>query len=435
MASKGLSVQSIVGKRPIWILLFPFLYLMRSPLKNNRHWQILGVIAFIGMFNRYDITLFSLALRQIQDGLMIADSQVSTYAAIVRVGSMPAFLLFLLADRIGRRRVLVFSFFSYSMLTGMTGLVTTQTQFVVLQFLARTFLTTGYILGAVMLTEEFDEADRGWGIGAYGAMIAYGYGAAYPLFAVVDYLPFGWRTLYLLGFGGVLFVPIVWRLLPESKRFEQKKRQTKTLEPILLLIRMYPARILMTTSVFFLISFGNQAAGFLEVKYLQDVHGWEEVAISLMAILGGMAAIFLPTTIGQLSDRFGRRWMTIASLVMYTLSYLIFYNTSGLLLPLFWFGSIVAFFGANISIATYGAELFPTSYRSTAGGAQSLAVTIGAVLGLATESLLFAIIGSHWISISLMVLTILVGVVIVYLFFPETSGRTLEDISPELELG
>ena len=53
------------------------------------------------------------------------------------------------------------------------------------------------------------------------------------------------------------------------------------------------------------------------------------------------------------------------------------------------------------------------------------------MLGLAVESTLYVIFGSHWTAISILVLLALLAPFIVAAFFPETSGRTLEEIAPE----
>ena len=87
---------------------------------------------------------------------------------------------------------------------------------------------------------------------------------------------------------------------------------------------------------------------------------------------------------------------------------------------------------AGVVLGTFGNELFPTSYRSTASGARVIIATVGGVLGLFTESLLFGIFGSHWTAISVLALGAFIAPFIVLAFYPETSGRKLEDISPEL---
>ncbi|HKC51734.1 MAG TPA: hypothetical protein VKF60_13130, partial [Myxococcota bacterium] len=57
--------------------------------------------------------------------------------------------------------------------------------------------------------------------------------------------------------------------------------------------------------------------------------------------------------------------------------------------------------------------------------------TLAGSLGLALESALYPIVGSHWNAISLLALVALGSPLVITLAFPETAGRSLEDISPE----
>ena len=52
-------------------------------------------------------------------------------------------------------------------------------------------------------------------------------------------------------------------------------------------------------------------------------------------------------------------------------------------------------------------------------------------MGLLLESLLYGVVGSHWVAISALTLLALCGALLVAWCFPETAGRTLEDIAPE----
>jgi hypothetical protein len=52
-------------------------------------------------------------------------------------------------------------------------------------------------------------------------------------------------------------------------------------------------------------------------------------------------------------------------------------------------------------------------------------------IGLALESVLYGILGSHWEAISLLAALAVLGPILVMATFPETRGRTLEEIAPE----
>ncbi len=110
---------------------------------------------------------------------------------------------------------------------------------------------------------------------------------------------------------------------------------------------------------------------------------------------------------------------------------LVFYLTSGLAIVPAWILMIFCGLGAGVTLSAFGSEMFPTSYRSTASGARVVVATLGATLGLALESVLYQIVGSHWIAIPMLVTIGLAAPLVIATTFPETAGRRLEEISPE----
>ena len=64
-------------------------------------------------------------------------------------------------------------------------------------------------------------------------------------------------------------------------------------------------------------------------------------------------------------------------------------------------------------------------------GARTFVSTVGGVAGLQAEAFLFGGLDSHWQAISSLAVLAFVAPIIVGAFFPETSGRVLEEISPE----
>ena len=119
--------------------------------------------------------------------------------AWVRLGAIPAFLILPLADRVGRRPVFLAAIVGMSLATVASGLAQTSLQFILAQTISRTFVVAIIATAVVIIAEELPAEHRGWGIGMLGAVGAFGYGLGALLYAFVDSLPFGWRSLYAVG--------------------------------------------------------------------------------------------------------------------------------------------------------------------------------------------------------------------------------------------
>lgn len=418
---------------PRWLRFAPFLG--RPPALTARQWQVLGLVSIATLFDQYDRALFALALPQIQVGLGIGEADVGWLGSIVRLGALPAFLATVAADRLGRRRVLLATIIGYTVCTAATALAPDARSFVVFQFLAHIFTAAEMILAVVVIAEELDAAVRGWGIGALFAIQACGVGLAAVLFPLFEWLGLGWRALFAVGVGPLAVVAYWRRVLPETARFEAARAAglvaTPALAPLAALVRAYPARFAAVAAVAFVFSAGGAAADFMGPKYLQDAHGWSPAQVAVLYVLGGGLAIAGSAYAGRLSDRVGRRPVTVGFGVTVLGLAIAFYNASGWLLPPLWIVLIFTVVGHDVLLASFGAELFPTSYRSTAAGARAIVATLGGALGLALESLLYRQLGSHWAAISVMLCGALVGPLLVALAFPETAGRALEEIAPE----
>jgi MFS family permease len=135
---------------------------------------------------------------------------------------------------------------------------------------------------------------------------------------------------------------------------------------------------------------------------------------------------------GRLGDQMGRKKVAIFFIVFNPLSVIGYYHVGGImLLPILWLAMMLTDIGSDTNLTVFTQELFPTSHRSTAAGAWALIGQLGGSLGLALESVLFGIMGSHWLAVSALALTGLVVPFIVGFAYPETSRRPLEEISPE----
>ncbi len=166
--------MSASAPRPWWAWIF--FYVPVPPGVTSRQWKVLGALGATYLVNSYDLGVLNIALPQIQTGFGLSEEDVGKLAAVVRLGVLPALALNILADRIGRRRLLIFTILAFTACTFATSFARSATEFAVLQFLARMFIYSEEMLAIVVVAESLEAKARGWGIGLMIAFGALGHG-------------------------------------------------------------------------------------------------------------------------------------------------------------------------------------------------------------------------------------------------------------------
>jgi MFS family permease len=409
-------------------------FLGSTPPFTKRQRRVFWIASTAGFFDQYDRALLSLALKQIQAGLKIAESHLGAMLSIIRLGYLLSLLLTPFADVFGRRRLLLYTVVGYTIFTGLIAIAPNERCFVAFEIIARAFAGAEGAIAMVIVAEEVDAANRGWAIGLLASVSSVGYGLAAIVFAFVNLIPYGWRGMYAIALLPLAVVIPLRRVLPESSRFEKEKleglKPVKVWEPVVRLYTAYPRRLAMMLTISFFGNMGGNAAGFLFPKFVQDAHHWSPGNVSSLFLFGGALGIFGAIAAGRLSDRYGRRVMGTAFLFLAPLLTIWMYNASGWSLIPAWVLETFFDFAGNMILTAYSAELFPTSYRSTAGSALAIAGTTGGALGLFFEGMLYNLTGSLARSVCYLTVFWMIAPAILW-FFPETSGLELEEISPE----
>ena len=139
--------------------------------------------------------------------------------ALIRLGALGSVVTLRLADRWGRQPVLLISVLVFTVLTGATAAATGLVVFVVLQVLARVFLSTEETLASVVFTKELRPEHRSAGIGMLGILSTAGFGLVALLLLAVDSTPLGWRLFYVVALIPLAVVVFLRRHLEETRAF------------------------------------------------------------------------------------------------------------------------------------------------------------------------------------------------------------------------
>jgi putative MFS transporter len=390
---------------------------------NRREWAVLAPLATVGFFEVYDVALLTLAAPVIADGLGIAIATFGIGVALVRLATLGSLPFLRLADRFGRRTLLLASLVLFTLATGMTALAWGFVAFVALQMAARVFLATEQALANLVVAEELRPDRRGAGLSALGIISGLGYGAVAGLLLLVPLTPLDWRLFYLVALAPLGVAAYLRRRLPETRAFqvaEAQHRVQTTLWPRV--ERRHRKRLWQVVTI--VAAFGLvQTSGFFYASELaQTDYGWSGIftALILAAAVFGVLGFWLG---GRISDLAGRRPMLALAIVLGAAgTVLVFTQVPALFTPGFFLLATAGSCFLAASVA-YMAELFPTEVRASltafvivcqvAAGSLGL-VVLGGLASVVSPYLLMLILGGC-----------LTAALLVLRGMPETSRRDL----------
>lgn len=388
---------------------------------------VLGLAA-AGFFEQYDTALLTLAAPDISDGLGVSIATFGIGVAIIRLGALGGVPVLRLADRLGRRVLLLISLAAFTVLTGLTALAWSLAAFVVLQTLARVFLATEHNLASLVIAEEVRADRRGAALSLLGWIATVGPGAVAVLILVVDRTPLGWRIFYVFALVPLAIVAWLRRRLRETRAFEVAAAERRLQVSLLPRIGREHRRDLVLITLFVSTAGAIQTPFFLfGADLAQDTYGWDGT-FTIIVLLSGLATLGGFYLGGRASDVLGRRIALGGGIVLSaTGSILVFTEVRALFAP-GWFCAVGAYACLTAVVLAYLAELFPTEVRA---GLSSFAITAQVVagsIGLGLVAGFGALVGHSAVMVVLAVA--LLPSLLLLRPLPETAGRDVVRATP-----
>jgi MFS family permease len=166
-------------------------------------------------------------------------------------------------------------------------------------------------------------------------------------------------------------------------------------------------------------------------KYLQQTHHYQPHEVSYLYLFGGFISVVGNMFAGRISDRVGRKRVLLACTAICGASFAYFLSgVGGWTLPASWILAIFGYISCDTLMAGYAVEIFPTAYRATASTLRYVVSALSGALALALEGVFYDRLGAHAPAMMIFLGAIPLTLIAI-LFLPETSQRTLEEISEE----
>ena len=339
----------------------------------------------------------------------------------------------ILADRIGRVRVLQWTVLWFALFTMLSGFTTSYPQLLLTRSLQGLGFGGEWSVGSVLIAETISARYRGRAAGLVQSSWAVGWAtAALAFWAIYAFVPaaWAWRILFWIGILPAVLVIYIRRLVGEPLVYLEMQRDAnrKAATDFLAIFR---APLLQTTIFASLLCAGMLGAYYAVTTWLPAYLSTERhltvtgTATYLLVLIAGAFCGYL--TSASLSDQLGRRrCFTLFAIcgIAAVLAYTRLSADGPVMIAL---GFPLGFFSSGIMAAcgAYLAELYPNEVR---GSGQGFSYNAGRALGAVCPAIIGRTSAHGSLADSIGVVTVIAYLLVIAMVWclPETRARSFE---------
>ena len=389
---------------------------------TERNVATLGLLAAASMAAAFANTLFTQTASFAADGFGIDERAQGVGGVIVRLGVVIVIPFALLADRRGRRQIIVIAAWLAPLWCALGAIAPTFWVLVGTQTIGRPIGLALALLIGVVAAEEMPRSSRAYALSVLALAGGLGAGVAVAALRLADIGTEGWRLVYLLSLIWLVPAYSLTRHLPETHRFEQRH----TIAPPLNRRRFATISIVAISANLFV-----APASFFQNRYLDDVRGYTGGGIALFTLCTATPASLGLIVGGRLADMVGRRAVLLICMPISTLLIVGTFSTAGSTMWLLAIAGGLLAGAAYPAFTVYRTELFPTGNRGRANGYITALSLAGSSVGLLLVGTLVHSGWSYGASMLLVGFGQLLAATIAYVAYPETAHMELEQINPQ----
>jgi len=376
------------------------------------------------LFDAMDVGIISFIAAALALEWKLGAQQIGLLTAINSIGmAAGAAVAGALADKYGRRAVLLATLLIFSAASGLSALATSFAMLCVLRFITGFGLGGELPVASTLVSESVPVSERGrvvvllesfWACGwIIAALIAY--------FVIPHY---SWRLAFVIGAVPAVYALYLRRTVQDSPRFIQQGGERLTFGERI--ASVWSARHRRSTVTLWILWFTvvfSYYGMFLWLPTVMVLKGFGLVKSFQYVLIMTLAQLPGYFTAAYLIERFGRKFVLVVYLLLTALSALWFGHAetvSSLILA----GVCLSFFnlGAWGGMYAYTPELYPTSVRSTGVGLAAAFGRIGGVLGPYFVGLMVAQGRAIFTIFMVFFVAVVIGALAVLFLGKETKG-------------
>ena len=405
----------------------------------DRRVLAVAVVALAAGFGQYGAvaTLGDVArgFGHITHGTSIADraglsgTEIGLGLAVIRLASLGGLPVAGAADRVGRRRVMLWAAGLGLLMTIVAAASPGYWWFVAVFAAGRPGLSAAGSVAQVTAAEETSHADRAKAVALIAAFYGVGSGATAVLHGLARG-PLGFRGILVLAAVPLLLVYLVRRWVPEPARYSAAAAADDRATPVLGPVgRPFRRRLAVVAALAFAVAVVSGPANSFVFLYAQNVRHLAGWATALMVVAAGAVGLAGLAAGRWLADHLGRRPTGALGMFLIAGAATLTYSGSAVALVAGYMAGVLTgavFAPASGALAN---ELFPTSVRASVAGWIVAAGVLGAVVGLVGFGAL-ADVGDRFSLAARATFLPIAPMAALFWLVPETKGTEMEQLWP-----
>jgi MFS family permease len=396
------------------------------------HASRLAAVALVGALANFSGSLLTQNGDAVTDSFGRSDEALGFALALSRVGVLFALVASALADRVGRRRLILASLATAAVANGLAAAAPTFEVFTASQVVARAALQCTAVVASVAAVEDAPEGARAYSLSMFALALGLGFAVSVLLLPLADLGDDGWRIAFAISAFTVLALPSLRRTLRETVRYRVLAARTRERGRVAEVFdRRYGGRFVLLGATAFLTNVFAAPSSQLANRYLTGAHDFTNSEVALFrGVTAGVPGVLGILVAGRLAESRGRRPVAVVGLLVASAFQITFFLGDGVALWLAPSIAIIAAACAGVAVGAVNTELFPTEVRGTSNGFLLVCGVAGAALGLLLATQLKDVVGGLGVGIAICGIAPIVAASVLLPRLPETRARRLDEVSP-----
>ncbi|MEG0258823.1 MAG: MFS transporter [Lysinibacillus sp.] len=356
-----------------------------QPISRNKLLRVAGVG---WLFDAMDVGILSFVIAALAVDWGLTDAEKGWIGSINSIGMAVGALVFgILADKVGRKQVFMWTLVLFSVASGLSAFTTTLAAFMAFRFLIGMGLGGELPVASTLVSESVEAKERGkvvvllesfWAVGwLVAALISY---FVIPAFDQ----SIGWRVALLITALPALYAIYIRLKLPDSPQFrlkEESKKRSVIQNIKELCSRKYVRSTMMLWLLWFTVVFSYYGM-FLWLPSVMIGKGFDMITSFKYVLIMTLAQLPGYFTAAWFIERFGRKFVLVSYLIGTAVSAFIF-GGAETVTALLVSGMFLSFFnlGAWGALYAYTPEQYPAIIRGTGAGTAAAVGRIGGIFG------------------------------------------------------